>query len=252
MNYIRVPKSGDPSPEDLFSDLDQYTWWATQLHPSALRALNEGFEGIFRNTILKLMPADKLGEHFDPHIGRPTKELYRMIGLIFIGEFRNYTIDQTARAYATDASVQYALDLPRDGQYVAPRTIDNYRKLIRENEYAEDIFYQVASTLVKELDLTIKKQRLDSTHVLSDMAKFTRHQLLATGVKRFLAALKKHDSEVFEALDEAMRQRYEASDRRLYFGEVANPSKPTANEKRKVITQIGDDLDVLVYQFEGT
>ncbi|NOZ22482.1 MAG: hypothetical protein GXP25_15480 [Planctomycetes bacterium] len=34
--------------------------------------------GLFRTQMLHLMPAHDLGEHFDPRLGCPTKELYAM------------------------------------------------------------------------------------------------------------------------------------------------------------------------------
>lgn len=239
-----------PTPQDLLFDAEQYCWWARRLSPNALKLLENGFEGVFRKVILKLMPAHELGKHFAEGIGRPTKEIYSMAGLLLIAEFRDYTVKETARAYTFDTSIQYALDIPADKQYCAPRTVNNYRKLFREDELAQQVFYDIATEIVKELDLKIDKQRGDSTHVLSNMAIFTRHQLLATGVKRFLNALKKHHPDPFATVPEELRDRYNASDRRLYFGAVANPSKPTAEEKRKVISQIAEDMCALVERFD--
>jgi hypothetical protein len=204
---------------------------------------------MFRRSLLHLMPATALGKHFDDSIGRPSKELYAMAGLILIAEFRNYTVEETADAYTYDASIQYALDVRRDQQYICPRSIDNYRKLFREDELAQSVFLDVTATIVKELDLNIEKQRCDSTHVLSNMAISSRYQLLATTVKRFLNELKKIEPETHQSLDEALRKRYEASDRRLCFGEVANPSKVTADEKRNIISQIGKDQNHLIDRF---
>jgi len=44
------------------------------------------------------MPAQKLAEHFDPTLGRPTKDLYSIAGMLFIMEFRNWTHDEAAGA----------------------------------------------------------------------------------------------------------------------------------------------------------
>jgi hypothetical protein len=65
------------------------------LSPLAYSKLQHGWQHLFRCAILKLLPAKKLGEHFDPALGRPTKELYSMAGLLFIMEFRDWT--HTAR-----------------------------------------------------------------------------------------------------------------------------------------------------------
>ncbi|MCX7387879.1 MAG: hypothetical protein NTX48_14540 [Planctomycetales bacterium] len=55
-----------------------------------------GWQHVLRQAILKLMPAGKLAEYFDPQMGRPTKELYSMAGLLFIMEFRNWTHEEAA------------------------------------------------------------------------------------------------------------------------------------------------------------
>jgi len=54
------------------------------------------------------MPAGKLAEHFDPQMGRPTKELYSMAGLLFIMEFRNWTHEEAADAYMFNIDAQSA------------------------------------------------------------------------------------------------------------------------------------------------
>ena len=55
------------------------------------RRLLDGWPGVFRHVILELMPVDALHEHFDPAMGRPTKELYSVAGLLLIKEFMDWT-----------------------------------------------------------------------------------------------------------------------------------------------------------------
>jgi len=242
MRNIRDPY--DELQPELFHDED-LAWWASRLAPNALRALQTGWEGVFRRSILKLLPAYELGKKFDPALGRPTKELFSMAGLILIAEFKDLTVDQTASAYTYDASVQFALNLPRDGQYVSARTVDNYRKLFRENDFAQQIFQDVAKALIEELGIEVSRQRLDSTHVLSRMAKLGRRRLLAVGVKRFLVQLAKHHSESCEALPEELRERYRPAESRLFFGEPT----PEGGSKDLVIARIGEDMAQLVSRF---
>ena len=46
------------------------------------------------------MPVDALSEHFDPTMGRPTKELYSIAGLLLIQEFMDWTKDEALDAYS--------------------------------------------------------------------------------------------------------------------------------------------------------
>ncbi len=239
-----VKEPSDDLQARLFED-DQVAWWATQLSPNALRRLESGWQGMFRRSVLKLLPAEQLAEHFSADQGRPSKELYSMAGLMLIAEFKNLTGEETAEAYTFDASIQYALNLPRDRQYLSPRSVDNYRKLFREDDLAQEVFVKVSAALVEELELDIKRQRLDSTHVHSYMAQLGRQQLLAVGVKRFLIQLEKHHGESYGQLDEELRQRYSPAESRL-FGQGTRK----AQSKAEVIARIGRDMSTLVERFE--
>src|SRR6478735_7751996 len=106
---MRTLKSPVPAANTLF-DLDALAWW-TKLSPNALRALRSNWQGVFHQTILGLMQkaAEALGEHFSEDLGRPSKELYALSGLLLIAEFKNWTIDEAAEAWTLDAGVQFAL-----------------------------------------------------------------------------------------------------------------------------------------------
>jgi hypothetical protein len=167
-----------------------------------------------------------------------------MAGLMLIAEFKNYTGEQAAEAYTFDAAVQFALNLPRDRQYLSPRSVDNYRKIFREDELAQEVFVQVSVALVEELELDIKRQRLDSTHVHSHMAQLGRQQLLAVGVRRFLHQLRQKQPALYEGLEDCLRDRYAPAETRLFGMGTAN-----AEEKKVAIGQIGQDMRSLIGSF---
>jgi len=237
-----------PEETGLLFDLEASAWWSTQLSANALQRLQGGWQGIFQRTILRLLgrPAQALGAELDEELGRPSKELYAMSGLLLIAEFKDWTIDQAAEAWTLDAGVQYALHLPRDRQYLSARTLDTYRRWLREKVEVQDLFTMVTSALVEELELDIKKQRLDSTHVLSQMAQLGRQQLLAVAVRRFLVQVKRHDAAGYAGVDAALRGRYEPAESRL-FGQGTKQAQTRA----EVLAQVGADLGWLVERFGG-
>ena len=61
---------------------------------------------MFRSAILNRLPAKKRVDHFHPEMGRPTKELYSMAGLLFIMEFRDWTHEEAADADMFHVDVQ--------------------------------------------------------------------------------------------------------------------------------------------------
>jgi len=214
------------------------------LSPVAYKRLVNGWQGVFRHVILSEMPVEEIGKHFSPDQGRPSSELYSMAGLLLIMEFKNWTVDEAADAYMYHAGVQYALNLGRDHQSMTTRTVERYQKLFREQGFAAQILDRVSESLIRELELDIKKQRLDSTHVFSNMATFTRTRMIGVVVKRFLVQLKRHHTGTYERLDEELRQRYSRSEAGL-FGDVSR-DQPT---RQLLKQQVAEDLYALIELF---
>jgi hypothetical protein len=208
------------------------------------RRLLEDWPGVFRHVILELMPVQALREHFHPDLGRPTRELYSMAGLILLLEFHHWTKAQAVEAYAFYLNVQYALNLEPVAHDLSVRTLERYQRYFEQDDLAQRVMHEVTTRLVKDLGIRIDEQRLDSTHVFSDMAHFGRTRLLGVALKRFLRQLKRHDPPAYAALPEVLRQRYAPSDPRL-FADTAR-DQPTQRQLRQ---QVAEDLYELLRRF---
>ena len=102
----------------------------------------------------------------------------------------------------------------------------------------------MTAELVKLLDLDVSKQRLDSTHIESNMAKFGRIRLMATAVRRFLVQLKRHDEQSYGQIRESVRQRYEATSHAIFAWKKLDDDG--VNELRQ---SVAEDLAYLVETF---
>jgi len=214
------------------------------LSPVGYRRIERGWQGVFRHVILELMPVKALAGEFSATMGTPTKELYSMAGLLFIKEFQDWTATRAAEAYMFDASVQYALNLEPCGQSLCERTIERYERLFIENDLAALTMDRVTVALVEALDLDVRGQRLDSTHVFSDMAIFGRTRMMGVTIKRFLTQLKRHHRALYEALPDALRRRYAPSPGKL-FGDVAR----NTDSRRKLRQEVAQDMRFLIERF---
>ncbi|MBW2690732.1 MAG: transposase [Deltaproteobacteria bacterium] len=230
----------DPGQNELFDHYQSF------LSPVAYKRLTSGYHAVFRHVILSLLPAAELAEHFDPTIGRPTKELYSMAGLVLLKEYHNWTTEEAAEAYMFDGRVQYALNLGRDNISFCERSLERYMKLIREDDLAGKIFDDVTAHLVKKLEIKVDQQRLDSTHVFSDMATFSRTKLMGVTIKRFLLQLKRHHAGLYEQLPEEIRTRYEKRENAMF----ADASKD--KEKRSSLrSEVAEQMHNLIQFFAG-
>lgn len=208
------------------------------------KRLLDGWPGVFRHVILELMPVETMAGHFDPAMGRPTKELYSIAGLLLIQEFMNWTKDQTLDAYRFHMNVHYALNLEPVTHDISPRTLERHLHLFEEDDLAKATMDQITTTLVEVLGVKIDQQRLDSTHVFSDMASFGRTRLMGVAIKRFLTQIKRHSPADYHGLDEFFRQRYAPGVNQLF----ADTNKDSES-RRLLRQQVAEDMYYLIQRF---
>lgn len=232
----------DPQQELLFDPAE------SMFSPAAVKYMREDWPGLFRAQMLHLMPVKSLGEHFHPAVGAPTKELYGMAGAIFLKEFFNLTIQETVLRYLTDGCWHYALNVMPTQVSIGHASIERYMKLFAEDNLAQEVFDRVTSALVEALELDVSRQRLDSTHVFSDMANFGRTKLMAVTIKRFLTQLKRHHAAAFDALPQDLRDRYASAQARLFAdfeGGRTRARQVAAQDLLGLVNRFADDKAVI-------
>jgi hypothetical protein len=74
-----VKYSNDPTQGQLFNPFD------CVISPIGRRHIADVWQGMFRDVILQFTPVAKVGERFCDDNGRPTAELYSIMGLLMIG-----------------------------------------------------------------------------------------------------------------------------------------------------------------------
>jgi hypothetical protein len=234
MRYIVNPKQKQLF--DPFKDI---------LSKSAYNRLLNSWAGTFRHVILELMPAEEIGKYYEPVIGRPAKELYSMAALILIKEFRDWTNEEAVDAYCYHNEIHYALNLEPANQELGVRTLERYIKRFEQDSLASTTLETVTSKLVEHLDLDITTQRLDSTHVLSNMASFGRTRLMGVTVKRFLTQLKRHDLVAYESLAPEFRERYTPGANSMF-------SDVEKDGYRKLRQDVAEDMHFLISRFSDS
>src|SRR5947209_17631552 len=93
----------DPRQNRLFDPFDGV------IPPTGRRIIANGWQGVFRDVILEVLPIGELGSHFSDSMGAPTKELYSMAGLVFLADFFDWKAQDAIAAYIVHSDVQYAV-----------------------------------------------------------------------------------------------------------------------------------------------
>ena len=212
--------------------------------PIGYRTISNGWQGVFRRSLLELMPVEELGQGFSEDAGRTSKELYSMAGLVVIAQMKGWTSAEAAEAYMFDQSVQYALNVGHICVELSSRSVERFQRLFREQDLAQEVFDRVARTLVNNLKLALDQQRVDSTHVFSNMASLSRTQLMLSCLRRFLAQLKRHHNGQYVKVNADLRARCEAKDSQI-FGGCAKDGE----SRRRLRQQVAEDMLAVVQQF---
>ena len=212
--------------------------------PLGFKQILHGWQGVLRHILLALMPVQELGQPFHPTHGRPTKELYSVAGLLFLQEIHDWTNAESVEAYLFRTDVQYALNMTPGTDEMCLRTFERYRSQFLGDEMGNSLMDTLTMRLVQELELKIDHQRLDSTHVFSNMACFGRTRLMGVTIKRFLTQVHNHHPDDYQALPEPLRRRYQVSIAKLF----AKEGKST-EARNRTLQQAADQMHELVGRF---
>lgn len=219
--------------------------WA-HLGPKRRKELEESWAGLFRQEILPELPVGALRKHYHDWNGRPTKELYSMIGLMILQQMQDLTDEQAVEQFCFNIQWHYALNITNPGDnasYVSLKSLWTMRdKLTTDGIYSE-IFESSLQILSKVFDVDLKKQRMDSVHIKSNMRHLGRIGLFVKTIKKFLHNLKRQHRNLFDKLDRDLTNRYLDKKTESIFAMV----KPS--ESANTLDQLAEDTFFLTQRF---
>jgi len=217
------------------------------LGPKRRKLMNTSWAGLFREKILCQLPIEKLVPFFSFDFGRPTKELYTLLGVLILQQMHDLSDTETVEQLAFNLQWQYALDIlnPCDTDtYMCAKTLWSVRKIVTENGLEQVLFEKVVDVLAKDFSVDTSRQRLDSVHITSNMRHLGRISIFARSIHKFLINLKRQHKDLFAVLSEALVERYLSKKALSAFSLV----KPT--EAAKTLSQVSTDLYTLCQHFK--
>ena len=216
------------------------------LGPKRKELLETGWAALFRNYLIDQIPMDKIKASFHNTMGRPTKEIRTMLGVLLLQQMFDLTDSETIRQLAFNTEWHYALNLRLEDdetKYLCERTLRTYRLLMVKHEIDQLLFRLLTDTLLDKLNISTKKQRLDSTHIRSDMRRLSRLELLRKTIAKFLNVMRREHARLLtKNIDPELTERY-LGKKNGYFAQV----KPS--EAQVVLQKVAEDLLRLVEAF---
>ncbi len=216
------------------------------LGPKRKDLLEAGWAALFSNHLIDQIPVDKIKSCFNDKMGRPTKEIRTLLGVLLLQQMFDLTDHETIRQLAFNTEWHYALNLrleDDDTKYFCERTLRTYRLLVEKFEIEKILFRTLTDTLLDKLNISTQKQRLDSTHIRSDMRRLSRLELFRKTIKKFLNVMRREHARILKKnVDPELIDRY-LEKKNGYFAQV----KPS--EAQVVLQQVAEDLLGLVETF---
>ncbi len=220
--------------------------WAS-LSPKRRKILGNSWPGLFQSEILPELPVKELSSHFENGFGRPTKELYSILGALLLQQQLDLTDEETCNQYSYNIQWHYALNISDESdsaKYLSPKTLWNMRSIATENNLDSIMFDNIAIKLASVFDVDTDSQRIDSVHIKSNMRRLGRIGIFSQTIHKFLINLKRHHRDLFDSICNPLLERY-ISKKALSAFSLVKPS-----ESSKTLQVVSADLFDLIEQFK--
>jgi hypothetical protein len=227
------------------TDAQRSLFEAGNLMPEAKReACRKSWAGPFREKALPILlkHEDDFAELYDPEEGRPNRSVALLVGASLLKEMNDLTDPETLGALEFDARWWYAFDLEASQTHLSQKTLHNFRVGLIEKDKSRRVFRVVTDELIQVLDLDTSKQRLDSTHIVSDVARLSRLGVFCETLRLFVHDVKKGYPKIYETLSGGILRRH---------GEESTYADARKEERPRRIAVVARDTYRLVERFKG-
>jgi IS5 family transposase len=215
--------------------------------PKRRKKLENSWAHFFRYHVLPEFPVERIYSHFSG-FGRPSKELYSSLGLLVLQQTFDIGDAEALSQLAFNSQWHYALnivDKKDDFTYMCEKTLYNTRNILIKNDLWNTVFESVTDSFLKLFQVDTDKQRLDSTHIQSNMKSLGRIGILSNTLHRFLVNLKRQHRPLFDSLSTELTDRYLKKKQLSAFSQI----KPS--ESSKTLKSVAKDLYYLITSFES-
>ena len=211
------------------------------------RLMEQSWAGVFRNHLLVELPVDDLCRHLDERMGRPSKDLHVVIGVLLLQQLHDLSDAETVEALAFNMAWHYALDVRSEADsYFCEKTLRNYRRLFIEQGLDELLFRCLTDRMVQGFSVDTSHQRMDSTALRSAMRALTRLGIVVESISKFARELERYHPGLHEQISKEVIRRYVDREGNAAFANTA----PSVSKRR--LGEAGQDLLALVLQFRDT
>ena len=166
----------------------------TQVSPSLRSRLESSWAHLFRNEVLPILlrKEDDYAMLYGT-TGRPNFSVARLLGLCLLQEWNDLSDQEALDTFSFDVRWRYALDVGEEEDYLSRRSLVEFRRRLAakdpEMKLVRSVFDAVRDSAITKLGLSAANQRLDSTHIISNIRLRGRVALFSNTLDLFLRSL---------------------------------------------------------------
>jgi hypothetical protein len=217
----------------------------TALSPSLRNRLESSWAHLFKIEVLPILfrNEDRYAVLYGK-TGRPNFSVARVLGLCLLQELNDLSDQQALDTFSFDIRWRYALDVSDEEDYLSRRSLVEFRRRLAakdpEMKLVRNVFDHIRDSAIKKLSLSTRDQRLDSTHIISNIRTRGRLALFSNTLTVFLKGL---NEDQFARVPEAIQQ-WHRSESEGWFG--LGPA-----EQKVKLEQLAQYLYELIVIFEN-
>jgi len=207
-------------------------------------ACEKSWAGVFRRQALPILlrAEPEFADMFDLGHGRPNRSVALVLGVLILKEMKDLTDEEAEAALDFDVRWWYAFDGRPEQMNVCQKTLHNFRDKLLKHEKGGLLFRRVTDALIEALSIEVNRQRLDSTHILSNVARLSRLRLMCETIRVFLNALRKADRGLYAQISAGILKRH---------GEESRYADARREDGPRRLGVVARDVYRLVEKFKG-
>jgi hypothetical protein len=166
----------------------------TQVSPSLRNRLESSWAHLFRCEVFPILfrNEDRYAMLYGT-TGRPNFSVARLLGLCLLQEWNDLSDQEALDEFSFDIRWRYALDVSDEEDYLSRRSLVEFRRRLAakdpEMKLVRHVFDNIRDSAISKLGLSSSSQRLDSTHIISNIRVRGRVALFSNTLARFLKSL---------------------------------------------------------------
>ena len=221
---------------------------SSNLVPAAkARRLQASWAEPFRERALPLIDEEVFAPLYCDDNGRPNRPVQTVFGVLLLKDMFNLTDEEALEQLEFNLQWHHALQLTPDEAHLCQKTLHNFRAGLMEHDLVRVAFADTTDRILKALEVKVSRQRLDSTHVVSNIALLTRLGLFCETMRVFLCRLKAEHPRLYGRVPERLRGCYVKED-----GDATGYQDARSAEGQRRLSVCARDVYRLCQLFRGT